>query len=41
MEVFRSLGQIPLMFLGGFLVVLAIAAVWAVTRARSRRVRNP
>ena len=40
MEILRSLGQIPLMFLGAFLIVFAIALVWAVARTRSRRVRN-
>jgi hypothetical protein len=40
MDVLRSLGQIPLMFLGGFLIVLAIAVVWTVAHTRSRRVRN-
>jgi hypothetical protein len=37
MEILRTLGQIPLMFIGGFLIVLAIAIVWAVTNSRSRR----
>jgi hypothetical protein len=37
MEILRSLGQIPLMFIGGFLIVLAMAIVWAVANLRSRR----
>jgi hypothetical protein len=41
MEILRSLGQISLMFLGAFLIVIAVAAAWAVTRARSQRVRTP
>lgn len=40
MEILRTLGQIPLMFLGGFLIVLAVAAVWVFVQPRSRRVRN-
>jgi hypothetical protein len=40
MEILRTLGQIPLMFIGGFLIVLAVMIVWAFTRTRSRRVRN-
>jgi hypothetical protein len=40
MEILRTLGQIPLMFIGVFLIVLAIAAVWAFAQSRSRRVRN-
>ena len=37
MEILRTLGQIPLMFIGGFLIVLVMAVVWAVAQARSRR----
>jgi hypothetical protein len=37
MEILRTLGQIPLMLIGGFLIVLAIALVWAVARARVPR----
>jgi hypothetical protein len=37
MEIVRTLGQVPLMFLGGFLVVLALAAVWGVAQLRRRR----
>ena len=41
MEILRTLGQVPLMFIGGFLIVLAMAVVWAVGRNRSRsRVRD-
>jgi hypothetical protein len=40
MEILRTLGQIPLMFIGGFLIVLAVALVWAFTRARSRNVKS-
>jgi hypothetical protein len=41
MELLRTLGQIPLMFIGGLLIVVAIALVWAVANARSRsRVRD-
>lgn len=40
MDILRSLGQIPLMFIGGFLIVLAMAVVWAVAHTRSRRVRD-
>jgi hypothetical protein len=42
MEILRTLGQVPLMFLGGFLIVLAIAVVWAIGHgSRSRhRVRD-
>jgi len=29
MEILRTLGQIPLMFIGGFLIVLVVAVVWA------------
>ena len=41
MEILRALSQVPLMFIGGFLIVLAVALVWAVAHTRSRRVRNP
>jgi hypothetical protein len=41
MEILRTLGQIPLMFIGAFLIVLAIGGVWAFAQSRSRRVRNP
>jgi hypothetical protein len=37
MDILRTLGQIPLMFIGGFLIVLAIAVVWAIVQTRSRR----
>ena len=40
MEILRTLGQIPLMFIGGFLIVMAVAGVWAVAQARSRHVKN-
>jgi hypothetical protein len=40
METLRAFGQVPLMFIGGFLVVLAVALVWAYVHTRSRRVRN-
>jgi hypothetical protein len=40
MEILRTVGQIPLMFIGAFLIVLVIAAVWAFAQSRSRRVRN-
>ena len=30
MEILRTLGQVPLMFVGGFLTVLAVAVVWAI-----------
>lgn len=39
MEILRTLGQIPLMFIGGFLIVLAVAIVWVFVHLRSRRVR--
>ena len=38
MEILQTLGQVPLMFIGGMLIVVAVAAVWAVRRARARRV---
>jgi hypothetical protein len=38
MEILRTLGQIPLMFIGGFLIVLVVAVVWAVGRTGSRSV---
>jgi hypothetical protein len=38
MEILRTLGQIPLMFIGGFLIVLVVAVVWAFGRTRSRGV---
>lgn len=38
MEILRTLGQIPLMFIGGFLIVLVVAAAWAFGRARSHNV---
>ena len=42
MEILRTLGQIPLMFIGGLLIILALAVVWGVAQARSRReIRNP
>jgi hypothetical protein len=42
MEILRTLGQIPLMFIGGFLIVLVLGIVWAVAQTRSRRdIRNP
>ena len=41
MEILRTLSQVPLMFIGGFLILLAIALVWAFAQTRSRRVRNP
>lgn len=34
MEILRTLGQIPLMFLGGILIVLVIAVVWALGQTR-------
>ena len=38
MEILRTLGQIPLMFIGGLLILLAVAVVWGVANAaRSRR----
>ncbi len=37
MEIFRTLGQIPLMFIGAFLIVLVVAVVWSFAQARSRR----
>ncbi len=41
MEILRTLGQVPLMFIGGFLIVLAMVVVWAVGHTRSRgRVRD-
>lgn len=40
MEILRTLGQIPLMFIGGFLIVLAVAIVWVFVQSRPRRVRN-
>ena len=36
MEILRTLGQIPFMFIGALLVVLAVALAWAVTKARGR-----
>ena len=42
MEVLSTLGQIPLMFLGGLLIVLVLGILWAVAQTRSRRhIRNP
>jgi hypothetical protein len=40
MEILRTLGQIPLMFIGGMLIILAIAVVWAVAQARTRKVKG-
>lgn len=34
MEILTTLAQIPLMFMGGFVIILAIAVVWALARAR-------
>ena len=34
MEILRTLSQIPLMFLGGFLIVLVLAGAWAFVRIR-------
>lgn len=41
MEILRTLSQIPLMFIGGFLIVLAIALVWVYAQTRPGRVKNP
>jgi hypothetical protein len=42
MEILRTLGQIPLMFIGGFLIILVLGIVWAVAQGRYRRdIRNP
>jgi hypothetical protein len=35
MELLRTLGQIPLMFIGGLLIVVAVALVWAVVNSQS------
>lgn len=35
MEILRTLGQIPLMFIGGLLIVAAMVLVWVVANARS------
>ena len=40
MEIFRTLGQIPLMFIGGFLIVVAVGLVWVFAQARSRKVED-
>jgi hypothetical protein len=37
MEILRTLGQIPLMFLGGILVVVALAVVWGIGQSGSQR----
>ncbi len=39
MEILRALGQIPLMFIGGFLIVLVLAVVWAFGRTGPRSVK--
>ena len=36
METLSTLGQVPLMFLGGFLTILAVAVVWTLGRIWSR-----
>ena len=37
MEIVRSLGQIPLMFIGGILFIVVMVIVWGVAQARLRR----
>jgi hypothetical protein len=36
MEIFSTLGQVPLMFLGLLVIVLAVAAVWVFAQGRRR-----
>ena len=36
MEIFRTLGQVPLMFLGLLVIVIAVAAVWLIAQGRRR-----
>jgi hypothetical protein len=36
MTLLQTLGQIPLMFMGFFLIVLAVVLVWAIGRNRNR-----
>lgn len=39
-RVFETLAQLPLMFVGGFLIVLAVGIVWLFARARARKAPN-
>jgi uncharacterized membrane protein YqjE len=36
MTLLQTIGQIPLMFMGFFLIVLAVLVVWAIGRTRNR-----
>jgi hypothetical protein len=36
MTLLQTIGQIPLMFMGFFLIVLAVVLVWAIGRNRNR-----
>jgi hypothetical protein len=38
MEILQTLGQLPLMFIGAFVLILAVAIVWLVAQARARKI---
>jgi hypothetical protein len=40
MDILRTLGQIPFMFIGALLIVVAVTVVWLFTRGRSRGIRD-